>query len=209
VGADTAFVTDEALTRLVSEVEQALLAFHAAEPKATGIATAALRGRIDRRLSAKAFDAVLAVAVARGVAVIDRAQVRHPKAAVSALAEEDAAAKALLPLLERQGLAPAGVGDIAAEAGVDAGVARRVLGKLGAEGRVVRIGGDMYFSAEAIEQGRQRLVAFLSERSEGSNATELKEPLGVSRKYAIPLLEYFDSIGVTKRVGDLRVLRKG
>lgn len=209
VAGETAFVTPEALDSLVAGVERELLAFHDAEPTASGIATAALRDRVERRLSAKAFDAVLETAADRGVAVADKGVVRHPKAAVSALAAEQDAEKALLPLIERQGLAPSTVNELVAQAGIDQGVARRVLGRLVNDGRVVRVAADMHFSPGAIAGARDRLEAFLKAQPEGATSAQLKEPLGVSRKYAIPLLEYFDAQGLTRREGDLRVLRKG
>ncbi len=159
VAGETAFITPEALAHLVAEVERELLAFHESEPKATGIPAAALRDRVDRRLSAKAFDAVLEQAVARGVAAVGKGQVRHPKAAVSALAEEQAAEDALLPLLAQQGLAPAGVAELAAQAGVDQGIARKVLGRLANEGRVVRVGSEMFFDNDVIAAAQERLVA--------------------------------------------------
>ncbi len=208
VAGETAFIAPEALEHLVAEVEKELLAFHEADPKATGLATAALRDRVDRRLSAKAFDAVLGVAVERGVAETDKGQVRHPKAAVSALAEEEGAADALVPLLEGQGLAPASISDLASSAGVGEGMARKVLGKLAAEGRVVRVTGELFFACDAIAGARERMEAHLRAHPAGATAAELRDTLGVSRKYAIPLLEYFDTQGVTKRDGDVRVLRK-
>jgi selenocysteine-specific elongation factor len=200
-------VTPEALDTLVSAIERELLSFHAENPKATGVATSALRDSVDRRLAPKAFDAVLEVAVARGVAVVDAGQVRHPKAAVSAMAAEQTAAETLLPLLERQGLAPETVSELAAETGTDVGIARKVLGRLASEGRIVRISSELHFSADAMAGARASLTAYLRAHPDGATASELRETLGVSRKYAIPLLEYFDAQGLTKRDGDVRVLR--
>jgi selenocysteine-specific elongation factor len=208
VANETAFITPEALGTIVSGIERELLAFHEADPKATGIATSALKDRVDRRLSAKAFDALLEVAVEREIVTVEKGQARHPKAAVSALAEEGEAEKLLLPLVESQGLAPSTINELVAQAGVDGGVARRVLGRLANDGRVVRVSADMHFAPGAIAGARERLEGFLLEHSEGATAAELRDVLGVSRKYAIPLLEYFDAQGVTKRDGDRRVLRK-
>jgi selenocysteine-specific elongation factor len=209
VAGETYFVTGEALDALLSEIERELLAFHLEQPKATGLPPIALRDRIDRRLTPKVFDAVLDVASERGAVAVDKGRVRHPKAGVSALAEEEAAVAALAPLLAAQGLAPATVAELAATAGVaDVGVARKALTRLTAEGRVVRLSSEMHFDAAAIESARARLVAHLQAHPEGATAAELRDALGVSRKYAIPLLEYFDAQGITRREGDLRVLRK-
>lgn len=209
VGGETAFITAEALDRLVAEIERELIAFHDADAKATGIATTALRDRIDRRLSSKAFDAVLEAAEARGFVVVEKGRARHPKAAVSALAEESAAEAVVLEALESQGLAPASIVDLASAGGIDPGIARKVLGRLANEGRVARASGEMYFSNSAIEQACLSLENALRQAPSGLTAAELRDALGVSRKYAIPLLEYFDAQGVTKREGDVRVLRKG
>jgi selenocysteine-specific elongation factor len=87
-------------------------------------------------------------------------------------------------------------------------VARRVLTRLAAEGRVVRLDQEHHFDAAAVEGARRALVAHLQAHPEGATAAELRDALGVSRKYAIPLLEYFDAQGLTKREGDVRVLRR-
>jgi len=207
VGTETAFIVPEALDGLVGQIESELLAFHESDAKATGIATAALRDRVDRRLTPKAFDAVLDVAIERGAAVAEKGRVRHPRAAVSALAAEADAANKLLPLLASQGLSPASVSELAAAAAVDPGIARKVLGALAARGDIVRVSSDLHFSADSMADAKVALVSFLETRPGGATAAELRDALGVSRKYAIPLLEYFDARGVTRREGDLRVLR--
>ena len=206
VGGETAFVTPAALEALVLGVERALLAFHADNPKATGVATSALRDAVDRRLTPKAFDAVLEVAAARGVVAVEGGQARHPKAAVSAMVAEQTAAEALLPLLERQGLSPETVSELAAETGTDVGIARKVLGRLASEGSIVRISSELHFSATAMDGARESLTTYLTEHPAGATAGELRLALGVSRKYAIPLLEYFDAQRLTIRDGDVRRL---
>ncbi|MBI5232344.1 MAG: selenocysteine-specific translation elongation factor [Coriobacteriales bacterium] len=208
VGPETYFVTSDALEALVRSVETELLAFHDENPEATGISVPELRDRVERRIQPKVFDAVLDEAARRGVAVVDKGRARHPEAAVTALAAESDAREAILPLLQAEGLAPSTVAELAKQAGIEPGLARKVLGKLAAEGEVVRLSSELHFSAAAIETARERLVSALARSPGGLTAAELRDALGVSRKYAIPLLEYFDSQGITKREGDLRVLRE-
>ena len=107
---------------------------------------------------------------ARGVRHHRGGQARHPKAAVSALAAENDAAEALLPLLMRQGLAPETVSELAAETGTDLGIARKVLGKLASDGRIVRISSELHFSAEAIAGARDALTGYLRAHPEGATA---------------------------------------
>jgi selenocysteine-specific elongation factor len=74
--------------------------------------------------------------------------------------------------------------------------------------RLVRVKESLYFHADALKAIEEKLVALLREKREIAPA-DVKDLLGISRKYAIPLLEYFDGQRVTQRVGERRVLRGG
>ncbi len=208
-GGERYFVTAQALDDLVARIESGLRAYHEENPKATGMPTAALKDRVDHRLAPKLFDALLMLAESKGVAEVQGGEVRHPESSASALAEEEAVAEALPPLLAAQGLSPKSVADTAAEIGADPDVVRRVLTQSTLDGKVVRLGPEMHFSASAIEDARETLREYLARHPQGATAAELRDALGVSRKYAIPLLEYFDAQGLTRREGDLRFLKGG
>ena len=75
------------------------------------------------------------------------------------------------------------------------------------EGVLVKIKEDLYFHSKAIESLEGMLINFLKKHGE-ITTPQLKDITGVSRKYTIPLIEYFDRAQVTVRVGDSRVLRK-
>jgi selenocysteine-specific elongation factor len=206
VGADTYFVTEEGLDRLLESAVSHLLGYHETHPLETGMAAGALRDRVDRRVAPKVFDAVLEVAASRGLVRLAGGQVRHPQAAAAALAEEDAALVALEPILTAQGLATGTVAELAGIAGVEVSVARKALTKLVAAGQVVRLGPEMHFARSSVDAARARIVEFLSGH-DSMLAKDARDILGTSRKYVVPLLEYFDAQGVTKRDGDVRVLR--
>ena len=76
------------------------------------------------------------------------------------------------------------------------------------EGSIVKVKEDLYFHVKAISDLKNKLVGFLEARGE-ITTPQFKEMTAVSRKYVIPLAEYFDSKNVTLRVGDVRKLRKG
>jgi selenocysteine-specific elongation factor len=75
------------------------------------------------------------------------------------------------------------------------------------EGALVKIKEDLLFHRNAIEHLQESLIEFLKKHGEISTP-QFKEITGVSRKYTIPLIEYFDKAQLTVRVGDNRVLRK-
>ncbi len=207
VGNDTYYLTVEARDALLAAIERELLAFHEADEKATGITTAALRDRVDRRVQGRVFDALLEAAERAGIAVREKGNVRHPQAAVSALAAEAEAMETLCPIIEAAGTTPPAFAELLASTGIDASVARKALAKLVAEGRLVRVSSDFHFAPAAVAQVRTALERHFASRPQGATTSELREALGLSRKYAIPLLEYLDSQGVTRREGDVRTLR--
>ena len=67
--------------------------------------------------------------------------------------------------------------------------------------------GDSIYRGSQIAQIRARVESHLRSR-ESMTAAEFRDLLGTSRKYAVPLLEWFDARGITVRSGDLRTLRK-
>ena len=205
VGGETHFVTTGAQAALLATTERQLLAFHDESPTATGISVPALRDRVDRRLEPRVFDALLATAAEAGSVVLVGGEVRHPKAASTALAAESEATGKLSALLAQQGLAPATTAELAAETGVSVGVARKVLGRLADAGTVVRLGPDLHFDAGAVEGAREQIVGYLQEHGT-MLAKDARDITGSSRKYIVPLLEYFDAQGVAKRDGDVRTL---
>jgi selenocysteine-specific elongation factor len=77
-----------------------------------------------------------------------------------------------------------------------------------ADRRLSRVKEGLYFHSEALGTIQERLVSYLKEKREIGPAG-IKDLFGISRKYAIPLLEYFDAQRVTVRQGEHRVLRGG
>jgi selenocysteine-specific elongation factor len=90
---------------------------------------------------------------------------------------------------------------------LDKKTATDVLHMMINETSIVKTKDDLYFDAEEITRLEQRLIAFLKE-NESITTPEFKEMTGVSRKYVIPLIEYFDAVNLTIRVGDTRQLRR-
>jgi len=82
----------------------------------------------------------------------------------------------------------------------------KILRILIEQGHLVQVEKDLFFHSDAIEQARQTLIAFI--KKEGKlESVKFKYLLDTSRKFAIPLLDYFDRIGVTRRVGNTRYLK--
>jgi selenocysteine-specific elongation factor len=109
-------------------------------------------------------------------------------------------------ILGEQPLAPPDLKDIEKQAGVPRNRLSEVIRLLEREGSVVRVTSDMYFLASSIEELRVILRKYLTEKGE-MTAASFRDLIGSSRKYTIPLLEYFDRDGLTIRIGDTRRLK--
>jgi selenocysteine-specific elongation factor len=85
-------------------------------------------------------------------------------------------------------------------------VGEEVLGVLVARGDLVQVSADVLFLPETYEEMVARVQAHI-ERGGSITLAQTRDMFGTSRKYAQALLEHLDETGVTKRVGDARVLR--
>jgi selenocysteine-specific elongation factor len=117
--------------------------------------------------------------------------------------EEDEALGRIEKLFEGAGLAVPAVAEVLAKSGVDAARARRLLEILLRQGRLERVSPELIFHATSMAQLRGMLGARKGQRFA---VPQFKEWTGISRKYAIPLLEYLDRVRVTRREGDQRVV---
>ncbi len=189
----------------VMTMENLLLKFHAQNPEATGLAKASLQQQYPRHLTEGSFEALFAQAVDSGKLVFAKGEVSHPKAGAGARNLENQTAETLLSALKEQGAMPAPLDAVFEEAGLTKAQGNKAVLVLEERGQAQRIDRTFCFAAEALDQLQAALVSYLQENG-SATAAELKTAMGTSRKYAIPLLEYFDGKKVTKREGDKRVL---
>jgi selenocysteine-specific elongation factor len=110
----------------------------------------------------------------------------------------------IVRILQENRFAPPGAADIAKKVGNGAAF-DRVFRALQDEGEVVEVGSDIFFHRDALEEIKRTVVDEIRRHGNITVAT-LRDSLGTSRKYALTVLEYFDSIKLTRRIGDTRVL---
>jgi len=199
------FTTPRYVQKMRSTIENALLAFHNENPTSTGMSKEALRQKAAARLSPDCFDAFLADAQAAKHAVVNGGEVCHPQAGAGAQALEKQAAEALLAALREADGSPATLDEIFSSCKIEPSLGRRAMASLEKAGEAVRITKELAFSTGALAQFEQAVRTRLADGASAS-AAELRDAMGTTRKYAIPLLEYFDDKGITRRSGDERVL---
>jgi selenocysteine-specific elongation factor len=189
----------------VKEVE----AYHRSEPLSRGLARETLRERLFAHAAPEVFRAAMKAAEGEGSLVSERELVRAGGHSLE-LSPEDAALRERLEQIYRDAAleAPALEDALSRAGGGGREHARKILQLLIDAGTLVRVRDDLLFHRDALE----RLVAALRSYAESHGPERLidvaafKELSGVSRKYAIPLLEHFDRTRVTRRAGDRRLI---
>ena len=192
-------------TALLSAIESKLMRFHNEHQDAVGLAKEELRKLVDPKLSPELFDALLQDAIAKGSVAQIGAEVCHPKAGAAVQAQVEAAANTLYETLQQAGATPPLADALVAQSGIAESVARKALTLLCNQKKVIRITSELYFTADVLEQHKAAIKAYIAKNGP-STASQLKEACNTSRKYAMPLLEYLDSINFTRRSGDERTL---
>ena len=183
----------EKLTRAVRE-------FHQRNPLLPGIPKQDLRGRELPDAPAFLFDVLLAQA--REI-VVEGENVRLATHKLVLKQDEEQARSAIEHAFEQAGLAVPALPEVLAKSGVESARARSLLQILLREKRLIRVSDDLVFHHAAMEKLRQMLAVHKAARF---SVGAFKDWTGVSRKYAIPLLEYLDRERVTRRDGDERVV---
>jgi selenocysteine-specific elongation factor len=183
-----------------SRLAEAVREFHRVNPLAPGIARQDLRGRELPGCPPHVFDALLARA---GDLVAEGETVRARSHRLVLKQDEEQARTAIERAFEKAGLASPAWAEVIAKSGVETARARPLLEMLVREKRLVRVSEDLVFHRSAIEKLREMLAG---RRSQRFNVGAFKEWTGISRKYAIPLLEFLDRERVTRREGEERLV---
>lgn len=112
----------------------------------------------------------------------------------------------VLGVMEEARFQPPSPEEISTLAGIPKGDVDAVLRLLDDEGAIARIEGDLFLSAKALDEAREAVTSNC-QRNGGLEIPELRDALGTTRKFLIPILEHFDAAGVTMRQAGRRVLK--
>ncbi|MCX7680993.1 MAG: selenocysteine-specific translation elongation factor [Anaerolineae bacterium] len=174
-----------------------LSAYHQKFPLRAGMSREALRSGL--RLETRIFNAALERASAEGLIVEESALVRLASHTVRLNAEQRRQADELLARFRREPYVTPSFKESAAAVGEE------VLGVLIGQGELIRVSADVLFLPETYREIVSRIRAHMAR--EGSiTLAQVRDMLNTSRKYAQAILEHLDEIGVTRRVGDERIL---
>ena len=194
-------------TALQKEMHAHLSAYHGKNPLKQGMPKEELKSRLPASVDIKLFTLTLQQMIKAGEVTAEEDLVWLADHRVALRVDQSALRADILSVYENGGLTPPSFKELCETLGTPLEPARQVLSLLVNEGSIVKIREEYYCHQRHLADLKRKLVEYLTTHEEISTP-QFKDMTGASRKFVIPLIEYFDTTQLTIRVGDLRKLRK-
>jgi len=201
----TYVAANEVYRKWVGDITRTLEDFHRDYPLRTGLSKEELRSRYFKSIPNKIFNALLQYLARQDVVDLWEQTVALKGFQPRLEPQVQELVTKVVNLYQKQVFQPPGWREVVEDLKIPEGWEEEILLYLVNRGDLVKISEDMYFAKPALEEARNRLVTYLKEHKE-LQLGEARDILQSSRKYVLPLLEYFDQQRLTRRVGDKRVL---
>ena len=195
----------ELVSECAAAIRKSIEEFHGANPLLAGVPKQELRGRVGNP-DADLFPVALDDAVRAGATVISGDLVRRAGREI-ALTREEASAKDIIEReFETAGLTVPSFSAVLEKLPVERARAQKIFQILLREKALIKVAEDLAFHRTAVAKLRELVAGYKKQKGASLPVPAFKELTGVTRKYAIPLLEYLDREHVTRRTGDQRVI---
>lgn len=181
---------------------------HEQHASSSGISREHLRSSLKGSVDPKLFHKLLTDLVKKGELQEAGPDIRAKGFTPSLGDAMEAVGERVYAMLLKSGVEPPRVQDMAERLSIDLKQMEEVLGFLARQGRLIRIKDDMYITDVADAGIKEKVRGFITEHG-SIEPSDMKQIVGVSRKYAIPFLEYLDRTRYTVRVGNVRKLAQG
>ncbi len=197
------------LKRLTATILQLLADYHQNNPLKSGLAKEELRSQLRPQVDPKLFNYALNFLTKKEKIIPEEAEVRLAGHEVTLQVDEQAMREKINRLYLDAGLKPPNMKDVLIKFNdFPETQIRQVIDLLVQDSTIIKINEALYFHASVLEKLQDQVVDFIKKEGE-IDAPRFKNMTGLTRKFSIPLLEYFDKIKLTIRIDDKRVLRKG
>ncbi len=199
------FIHSRYLDMARDELIETVSRYHKDFPLKPGVIKEELRSRVRRANDPKLFNYLINILDRNGTIVLEKDIVHMKNHRVTLEKDQENVRRIIEETYLAAGLKPPYFKEI--KGNFPGSTGEDVLHVLVREGVLIKVKEDMFFHTRVMEELKSDLVAFLRKHGE-ITTPQFKEMTGVSRKYAIPLIEYIDRLQLTVRIGDVRVLRK-
>jgi selenocysteine-specific elongation factor len=197
------WISPAAVQRVTERARRVLREHFQKDRLAESIPKAEAVRRILRGRAVELADVYLGWLAAQKVLAVQGDQVTLPGRSAQLTGEESKLSTDVLERFDRAGIAPPSPGDVARELGAKPQILEGVIRHLIARGQLTKLPSGLILASSALTGLRRDLLATAWERF---SVADFKDRFGLTRKWAIPLLEHLDSTGATRRVGDDRLI---
>ena len=201
---DNLYVHTSHLATLETKVIDLITKYHKDNPLKPGLEKEELKGMLRIRLSPKILNLVLEGLVKKKQLDADGSRLRLPS--FKAAKDQSGMKDKIVEAIQKGGSQPPTREELPALLNITDKDAKDILKLLAEERRIIRVNDSLYLGNEMIESIKTDLRKHLDDKKEITMG-EFRDLAKTSRKFAVPLMEYFDSQKLTQRVGDKRVLR--
>jgi selenocysteine-specific elongation factor len=201
------FLSRESVVALKSLLLAGLDGYLLENPLKEGIGKEELKARIPRRSDLRFFGPLLASLEKEEKAIVDRDLVKKPGWKAGGEPTGEDLLEKIETTLRDGGMEPPNLKEMGQRLGLGEKELLDHLNLLVRTGRAIKVKSDIFYAPQPLAEIRERLLRHLEARGEVT-PPEFREITGLSRKFMMPLLEYFDQEKLTIRVGDKRLARK-
>jgi len=201
------YVSGSFFNAFKEKILEKLTIYHTENPIKEGMPTQELKSKFQYIDNTKFFNILFNKLSKENLIIIDKNIIKLSTHEVALQVDQHEVKEKINKIYQSSGLTPPFFRTICQDLDLDKKNATDVLHMLIDEKSIVKTKDDLYFDASEIGKLEEKLIAFLKE-NESITTPQFKDMTGVSRKFVIPLIEYFDSIHLTIRVGDTRHLRR-
>jgi selenocysteine-specific elongation factor len=196
------YVSSRHIDVLKNLISSTATAYHEANPSSPGISKEHLKSSIKTKANPKLFHRALTDMIKNRIIIEDGPNIRMIDFNAS-LGNDKDVTRNIYMLLNSSGLEPPSPLLISEKLDIDMKKLTGILSFMVREGRLFRIKDDIFLTDENEKILKEKIREFFRNNST-MNPADMKTITGVSRKYAIPYMEYLDRIRITLRVGDMR-----
>jgi selenocysteine-specific elongation factor len=203
---DNLYVHATHISALEKKIVDFIKQYHQDNPLKPGPDKEELKGMLRMRLSVKILNTTIEGLIKKKQLEAEGSKLKVPGFKAARGAIQDEVKSKIVEAIRVGGTQPPVREEFPALFGITEKDAKDLMKLLAEEGRTIRINDSLHLDKNVLEQVRTELKKFLDDKKEISMA-EFRDLAKTSRKFAVPLMEYFDSQKLTQRVGDKRVLR--
>jgi len=198
------YIHKDTLINLQKKLIDIVTDFHSTNPESPGLTLEQMHE--SSGLRKEVFDGIFKMLISGGKLIERKSRIALAEHIEKFSDSEQKLIQNVESLFRNQLFSPPDIKEVMEKTKVSLQEIRKILKILSEQQKLVRVENDMFFHNQAVEQARDTLISYISQNG-GLESVKFKYLLNTSRKFAIPLLDYFDKIGLTRRTGYTRTLR--